>query len=153
MTKNVLLLAAAVIIAASCKPKQESVPAPAATPAPASAPVVAPPPVAVEVPAQPAKMPEMPGVLAPEAARKHLGEVVTVRGKVSGVHVSKKGDVFISFGAKYPNAPFTAVCFQGAIATEKLQALNGRTVAVRGKIKEHQGQVEIILESEDQILP
>ena len=147
-TPSLLLLAAAVLIATSCKPKQEPAPVP---PAPAPAPVVAVAPVITNnAPAQPA---QTSGVLTPEEARKHIGEVATVKGNVTGVHVSKKGDVFISFGAKHPNAPFTAVCFQGVIPPAKLQALNGQTVAVRGKIKEYNGQVEIILETEDQILP
>ena len=149
-TKNVLLLVAVAVIATSCKPKQEAAPAPASNPAPAPAPVVVAPPVVTNVPAAAAKIA---GILAPEEARKHVGEVAVVKGKVSGVHVSKKGDVFINFGASHPNSPFTAVCFQGVIPAAKLQALNGQTVAVRGKIKEYNGQVEIILETEDQILP
>ncbi|MCX6894914.1 MAG: hypothetical protein NTZ16_05310 [Verrucomicrobia bacterium] len=149
MIKTASLLVAAAFLATACS-KQESTPAPAANPAPAPAPVIATPPVVTNAPAAAAKTA---GILAPEEARKHVGEVAVVKGKVSGVHVSKKGDVFINFGASHPNSPFTAVCFQGVIPAAKLQALNGQTVAVRGKIKEYNGQVEIILETEDQILP
>ncbi len=74
-----------------------------------------------------------------------------MRGKVYGVFLSKKGDVFISVGAAHPNAPFTVVCFQSAIPTDDLKKLNGKTVSFKGKIKEHAGTVEIILDTPDQI--
>ena len=90
-------------------------------------------------------------VLTPEEAKQHVGEIATVRGKVFGVSVSQKGDVFISIGAKRP-APFTAVCFKQAIPTDQLKALDGQTISVRGKIKDYNGQVETILEREEQIL-
>ena len=90
-------------------------------------------------------------VLTPEEAKQHVGEVATVRGKVFGVSVSQKGDVFINIGGKRP-APFTAICFKQAIATDQLKALDGQTISVRGKIKDYNGQIEIILEREEQIL-
>jgi hypothetical protein len=90
--------------------------------------------------------------IAPEEAKNHVGEVVTVRGKVFGVYVSQKGDVFINIGGKHPNAPFTAVCFQQAIPTEELKVLEGKTISVRGKIKDYNRQIEIVLETAEQIL-
>ncbi|HKI69601.1 MAG TPA: hypothetical protein VKA67_08435 [Verrucomicrobiae bacterium] len=90
-------------------------------------------------------------VLTPERAKNHIGEEATVRGKVFGMHVTQKGDVFINFGAAFPNQLFTAVCFQGAIPTADLKKLNGKTVSVKGKIKDYNGRIEIVLESADQI--
>ncbi len=90
-------------------------------------------------------------VLAPEEAKDHIGQEATVRGKVFGVHVTQKGDVFMNIGAAYPNQPFTAVCFQGAIPADDLKKFNGKTVLVKGQIKEYNGQVEIVLETADQI--
>lgn len=137
----------AVLLLAGCSPK-ETPPTVAATnnpPAP-TAPILAPAtnsqssnPVAADI------------VLTPEEAKQHVGEIATVRGKVFGVSVSQKGDVFISIGAKRP-APFTAVCFKQAIPTDQLKALDGQTISVRGKIKDYNGQVETILEREEQIL-
>jgi hypothetical protein len=67
------------------------------------------------------------------------------------VHVSQKGDVFINIGAAHPNQPFTAVCFGGALPTEDLKKLDGKTVKVSGKIKDYNGQIEIVLERAEQI--
>lgn len=100
--------------------------------------------------AEPSK-PADPIILTPQQAKDHVGEEATVRGKVFGVHVSQKGDVFMNIGAAYPNAPFIAVCFQGAIPADDLKKFNGKTVSVKGKIKEHNSQAEIILDSPDQI--
>jgi len=90
-------------------------------------------------------------VLTPLEAKQHVGESATVRGKVFGIHVSAKGDVFINVGAAYPDAPFTAVCFQGAISTNDLQKLDGKMVSFTGLIKDYNGQTEIVLGKADQI--
>jgi hypothetical protein len=92
-----------------------------------------------------------PAAITPGEARQHMGERVTVRGKVADVHVTQKGDVFLNFGGKYPQAVFTAVCFGGAIPATQLTPLNGKTISVTGRIREYSGQVEIVLKSEDQI--
>lgn len=142
-------LASALLLVPACTPKET----PPVVPATNAAPVVAPP---VSVPVsnalvvatnQPASV-----VLAPEEAKSHVGEIATVRGKVFDVHVSQKGDVFINIGGKHPNTPFTAVCFKQAIPTDQLKELDGKTISVRGKIKDYNGQIEIVLETADQIL-
>ena len=89
--------------------------------------------------------------LTPEQAKDHVGETTTVRGKVFGIHVSQKGDVFMNIGGEHPNAPFTAVCFQQAIPAEKLKAFDGKTVSIKGKIKDYKGTIEIVLDAADQI--
>ena len=44
---------------------------------------------------------------ASEAA-KHVGETATVADKVANVFESKAGNIFLNFGARYPNQVFTA---------------------------------------------
>lgn len=90
-------------------------------------------------------------LLSPSEAQAHVGETATVRGKVFGVHITAKGDVFINVGAAYPNAPFTAVCFQGAIPPETLRNLDGKTNSFTGKIKDYNGQVEMVLDRAEQL--
>lgn len=128
----------------SCKPKAAS-PTPPAT---NSAPAIGPLPAATNN--KPAASIAPPTFTAKEA-KDHVGEFATVVGKVFGVYVSQKGDVFINIGGAHPNQPFTAVCFQGAIPTEELKKYEGKTVKVTGKIKDYNGQIEIILDRPEQI--
>jgi hypothetical protein len=139
---SVLFVAA--LVCAGCKQAETT---PQIAPIVTNAPVIAPPtnaPVAVTnaVPT---------AVLTPPQAKDHVGEDAIVRGEVFGVHITAKGDAFINVGAAYPDAPFTAVCFQGAIPADDLKKLDGKTVSFKGKIKDHNGKTEIILDSADQI--
>ncbi len=156
MNLGIALLAVG-LICGGCEKKE-------AAPAPTPPPAATNPAPAVEAPKAEATKAEAPAApvvatqaavagkfIAPEEAKNHVGEYATVRGKVFGVHVSQKGDVFLNIGAAHPNAPFTAVCFQQAIPTEKLTALNGKTVSIRGKIKDYKGTIEIVLEKAEQI--
>lgn len=142
-----VISAAMALLITACKPAEEATPQ---SPAPAVtnvAPIIEPVastnvPVSTNTPA---------AFLTPAQAREHIGEQATVRGEVSDVHVTQKGDVFMNFGGKHPNSVFTAVCFKSAIPSEQLTALKGKTISVSGKIKEYNGQVEIVLESASQI--
>jgi len=80
------------------------------------------------------------------AAKAHVGEYATVVGKVSGVHVTGKGDTFVNLGAPYPDHDFTAVIFAAdADKFGDLEPLEGQTVSVTGTIKEFKGKPEIIV--------
>jgi len=140
------------LLCTACQ-KEETAPAPATTNAPV---VAAPVPTNAAVPALTTNVPATNAVttvvLTPQEAKAHIGEEATVRGEVFGVHITAKGDAFINVGAAYPDAPFTAVCFQGAIPADDLKKLEGKTVSFKGKIKEHNGSVEIILDSAEQIV-
>jgi len=149
------LLVATGLILSACK-KEE--PAPTPPPSPAPAPKVETPAPAVEAPkaatsAAPAAVaaPAAGAVYTPEQAKDHVGEEATVRGKVFGVHITQKGDAFMNIGAAHPDAPFTAVCFGGSIPAETLNAFDGKTVAIKGKIKDYKGKVEMVLDKAEQI--
>lgn len=140
------VLGASVFLIASCQPTEETKPTP---PAPA---VTNPPPVAAISPeTNTPAVTNTPILIGPTKARDYIGKEVTVRGQVTDVHISQKGDVFLNFGGKYPNIIFTAACFQGAIPADQLKVLKGQTISVTGKVKEYNGQVEIVLTSTDQI--
>jgi hypothetical protein len=95
-----------------------------------------------------------PGVYADREAALHVGETATVVGTVAAVFRSKKGNVFLNFGADYPHQTFTAVALQPARAwTDGLDSLVGRRVGVRGRIVKYRGRVEIVLERAEQIVP
>jgi len=151
------LLLAIGLILAGCKKEEPAPPTPPPAPTPAPKVVDTPAP-AVEAPkaAAPAATPAPAtsvtgGVYTPEQAKDHVGEEATVKGKVFGVHITQKGDAFMNIGAAHPDAPFTVVCFGNAIPAETLQAFDGKTVAIKGKIKDYKGKVEIVIDKADQI--
>ncbi len=79
-------------------------------------------------------------------AVSHVGQIQTVQGTVSNVHVSGKGTVFINFGASYPNQDFTAVIFaSSAAAFGDVMRLEGKKLAVTGPITMWKGKPEMIL--------
>jgi len=80
-------------------------------------------------------------------AGSHIGEYATVRGVVSAVFESKKGNYFLNMGGDYPNQLFTAVIFKGSSSKfADSVAFEGKTIEVTGKIKSYQGKPEIILD-------
>ncbi len=46
-------------------------------------------------------------LIDPGAASNHITESVSVSGLVVAVFISKRGNIFINFGDKYPNQTFT----------------------------------------------
>ena len=90
--------------------------------------------------------------IAPRDAVENVGFTVTVEGVVSEVSISRKGTVFINFGGRYPNHVFYGVIFNDdARQFPNVRALEGQTVAIRGRIKMYKGKPEIIVDSPRQI--
>ena len=93
-----------------------------------------------------------PAAYASSAAKDHVGEIASVTGRVSGVHVTQKGDTFVNLGEPYPDNDFTIVVFSADVAKfEDLEALQGRIVSATGAIKKFHEKPEIILKSPDQL--
>jgi hypothetical protein len=89
-----------------------------------------------------------------EDADKHVGEVVTVEGRILGVHCSPLS-CLLAFEPTFNR--FTAVVqassFDDFPPAELEKRFNGRRVRVRGKIVERDGKPEIIVDkSEDLVL-
>lgn len=91
--------------------------------------------------------------IAPAAAKDHVGEQVTVEGMVAEVHHAASGRAtFIDIGGRYPSNPFVAVIFESDVGKfPNLDALNGKTIDVTGRIHLHRGAPEIILNDPGQI--
>ena len=91
-------------------------------------------------------------VPAPEAG-KHIGEVVTVEGQVVSTHRSAKGNIFLNFGAAYPNQVFTGWIPTGASAQNSplLHGIAGKNVQVKGRVELYLGKPEIRIDSEEQL--
>lgn len=94
--------------------------------------------------------------VAVEDAADHVGEYVTVVGRVANVFTSRPGNTFLNFGAAHPNQIFSATVFARyaeAFADEfdDLHDLEGKRVRITGKIRLYQGKPQIILESPSQL--
>lgn len=91
--------------------------------------------------------------IAPAAAKDHVGEQVTIEGVVAEVHHAASGRAtFIDIGGSYPNNPFAAVIFESdAGKFPNVDALDGKTVDVTGRIRLYRGAPEIILNDPGQI--
>jgi hypothetical protein len=85
-------------------------------------------------------------------ATKHVGETATVTDKVTTVFESKAGNVFLNFGAGYPNQLFTAfIPKDSAEQFPNAKELDGQTVSIRGKIVLYKGKPEIVLDHPSQL--
>ncbi len=94
--------------------------------------------------------------ITPEDAAAHICEIVTLQGTVIEVYVSKADNVYLNFGAPYPNQTFSAdVLFRTsgnllAEGNQWLKDFQGKTISVTGKITKYKGKPEIVLlERED----
>jgi DNA/RNA endonuclease YhcR with UshA esterase domain len=91
--------------------------------------------------------------IAPNEARDHVGQNVTIEGAVSDVdHAASGRMTFIDMGGHYPNNTFAAIIFKDdADKFPDVDALNGKTIDVTGLIRLYQGRAEIILNDPAQI--
>ncbi len=93
------------------------------------------------------------GAFGDHEAAAHVGELAMIVGTVVSVRTSRRQTTFLNFGAAYPHQTFTAVVRPPApIGLQALDTLEGRRIGVRGTIRLHRGQAEIILEKPDQLV-
>jgi predicted lipoprotein len=97
--------------------------------------------------------PALAQTIAPNEAKNHVGQNVTVQGVVSQVHHAASGKViFLDIGGRYPDAQFTAVVFASDFDKfPKVDSWEGKTVDVTGAVKLYHGRPEIILNDPAQI--
>jgi hypothetical protein len=86
-----------------------------------------------------------------EAASK-VGTTGCVTGQVLRIYTSRAGNTFLDFCQDFRSCPFTSVIF----ASEKdrfgdLETLQGKSVEIRGEIKDYQGRAEIVIHDPQQI--
>lgn len=94
----------------------------------------------------------LPGASVPHTdAAQHIGEEVTVTGKVSRVSTIPSGMTFINFGARGEAGAFTAVARPGIGDAETLKSFEGQTVEVTGTVELYKDSPQIVLKSADAI--
>jgi len=95
--------------------------------------------------------------ITPEEATQHIGQQVTVCGKVFGGKFLDKSNgtpTLLNIGAAYPDSPFTVVIFgsdRAQFSYKPEEYLDGKTICVKGKVKEYKGKAEIVVSNPDQI--
>jgi hypothetical protein len=87
-----------------------------------------------------------------EEARKHVGEIKCITGKVVRVKQGNGGVHFLDFCDDYRLCPFTVVVFPSDLkSVGDVRQLQGRMIEIHGQVKEYDGRAEIILEEYRQL--
>jgi DNA/RNA endonuclease YhcR with UshA esterase domain len=89
--------------------------------------------------------------ISSKEAKDYIGKTLQVKGKVAGIFISDKGNVFINFDEKSPNQTFTVAVFAGK-NVDISKIAEGCTLTVSGEIKEYKGKPEIVVDSNEQII-
>jgi len=85
-------------------------------------------------------------------ARKLIGKKQCVRGKVFRVEHSSEGASFLNFCEDFRACPFTVVVFAEDLHhVGDLNSLMGRTIEISGKVRDYDGQAEIVLQDAEQL--
>ena len=85
-------------------------------------------------------------------AGKHIGETQCVSGKVLRVETGSQGVYYLDFCDDYQRCPFSVVVFSYDLkSVGDVRQLEGKTIEIRGEVKEYDGRAEIILENARQL--
>ncbi len=87
------------------------------------------------------------------AAATHVGQTVTIQGKVAQVKILKNDEAFLRMGAPYPHQLITGYIAALKTVADKswLNSFDGQTVNLHGKIDVYRGKLEIKITSRDQV--
>ena len=89
--------------------------------------------------------------ISAQQAGAYIGKQVTVTGVVAQVSF-RPALVFLNFDKPYPNSPFTVIVRNSHTNEfDDLSALKGKSVAVKGKVRDYNGKPEIELIGKSQL--
>ena len=84
-------------------------------------------------------------------ADRYYDQTMIVTGKVAQVTI-RPTVTFLNFDKPFPNSPFSVVIFHGKSSFYgDANALKGKAVEIKGKIKNYQDKPEIVLDSTNQL--
>jgi hypothetical protein len=93
-----------------------------------------------------------PDCLSFDQAKKHVGEIKCITGKVVRVKQGSGGVHFLDFCDDFRLCPFTVVIFPSDLkSVGDVRQLAGRMIEIHGQVKEYDGRAEIILEEYRQL--
>jgi micrococcal nuclease len=92
-----------------------------------------------------------------EDVGKHIGDSVTVCGKVAGMRYfenSKNKPTFLNIGADHPNQLLTLVIWETtrALFTTKVEDLTDKEICITGRIILYKERPEIVIEKPEQVI-
>ena len=96
--------------------------------------------------------------ITPDEAAKHIGDSVTVCGKIYGGKYFDKSDnkiTLLNMGAAYPQSPLTIVIEEAGrknFTTKPEEFYADKEVCIYGVVKEFKGKPQIIISKEGDIL-
>ena len=87
-----------------------------------------------------------------DQAQRHIGETQCITGKVVRVQAGNGGVHYLDFCEDYHLCPFSVVVFAYDLKNVgDVRELAGKSVQIRGEVKDYDGRAEIILESRKQL--
>jgi hypothetical protein len=87
-----------------------------------------------------------------DEAKRHVGEIKCITGKVVRVKPGARGVHFLDFCDDFRLCPFTVVVFPSDLKNVgDVRQLEGRMIEIHGQVKEYDGRAEIILEEYRQL--
>jgi hypothetical protein len=91
-----------------------------------------------------------------DEVNSHIGDSVTVCGKVSGMRYfenSKDKPTFLNIGDKYPNQQLTVVIWERVrtVFTGKVEDLADKQICITGRIILYKERPEIVIDKPEQI--
>jgi exonuclease VII large subunit len=84
-------------------------------------------------------------------AKKHIGEYVEVCGRVDGVYHHRNGHLFLNLDGKYPNQKMSVIIWKRYVNEFKNFYFLGKTICIKGVVKEYKGTPEIFLKNRYQV--
>lgn len=87
-----------------------------------------------------------------DQARKHIGETQCVSGRVLRVETGNRGVHYLDFCEDDGSCSFSVVVFSSDLKrVGDVEQLAGKTVEIRGEVKEYDGRAEIVLDNAKQL--
>jgi hypothetical protein len=96
-------------------------------------------------------------VFKPEDAAKHIGDSITICGKIFGgkfLENAKNQPTFLNMGAAFPNQTFTVVIWgdmRKKLAYSPEEKLKDKEICIIGRVEEFKGNPQIVLLDESQL--
>jgi len=82
-------------------------------------------------------------------ADQHYGQEMVVTGTVAQVTIRPKVK-FLNLDQPFPNSPFTVVIFPGTYIPD-VTGLKGKTIEIKGRIKNYHDKPEMVLDNTNQL--